>query len=191
MIANLPRDHPYWHVKTIINERFIDIKSIYFSYYEYIPQSLLDNREVFSISAREFLDEEKVSLILKNTPENRELSIHSAVEMNQGGIQHIPMADMSTGSIAQIEKLRPFLGDDLFNRFEWYKSGRSFHGYGLALIADKEWVSLMGTFLLANQKGLAPTVDPRWVGHRLVAGYSALRWTKNTEHYLRSPQSIK
>lgn len=103
---------------------------------------------------------------------------------------HIPMVDMSTGSVAQLAKLRPFLGEELFQRFKWYKSGRSFHGYGRTLVTSSEWSALMGTLLLANQKGLAPTVDPRWVGHRLIAGYAALRWTKNTPHYINLPKEI-
>ncbi|MHB1292207.1 MAG: primase 1D-like protein [Sulfuricella sp.] len=38
---------------------------------------------------------------------------------------------------------------------------------------------------------MSPTVDPRWVGHRLISGYAALRWTKNTEQYLNTPTLIE
>lgn len=48
----------------------------------------------------------------------------------------------------------------------------------------------MGKLFLATQVGVPPTVDPRWVGHRLIAGYAALRWTKNTPHYVDTPKKL-
>lgn len=186
----IPAGHPYWHARSIVDENRDEIAILHFSYYDYIPQSLIDRRKIFTISSREFLDSSAVADIMQNTPHGRELAFHSNILSVSGELKHIPMIDMSTGSVAQLAKLRPFLGEELFERFTWFKSGRSFHGYGKVLVSEREWLVLMGTFLLANQKGLAPTVDPRWVGHRLIAGYSALRWTKNTSYYLNLPSEI-
>jgi hypothetical protein len=142
------------------------------------------------VSLDEFLNEGFVGNLIQSTPSGSDLAFHSLVTTRDSDDLHIPMVDMSTGSVAQLEKLRPFLSATLFEKFKWYRSGRSFHGYANTLIAPKEWASLMGTLLLANQKGLHPTVDPRWIGHRLIAGYSALRWTKNTAHYIELPRAI-
>lgn len=190
MTSNIPIGHPYWNAKLIVEAHLNEISTLYFSYYDYIPQSLIDRRKIFTISPQNFLDSDFIESVFKNTPINQELAFHSKILATNGVYKHIPMIDMSTGSTAQLAKLKPFLGEDTFHDFKWFKSGRSFHGYGNILLSEKEWVEFMGKLLLANQKGLAPTVDPRWVGHRLIAGYSALRWTKNTNYYLSLPNSI-
>lgn len=190
MISIIPSGHPYWHVRSIVENFRSEIRVLYFSYYEYIPQSLIDNRETFSLSAEDFLEPSTIEATLRRTPSDREMAIHSMVDMQSGERRHIPMVDMSTGSAAQLAKLRPVLGEELFQRFKWYRSGRSFHGYGRSLITSSEWTALMGLLLLANQKGHPPTVDPRWVGHRLIAGYASLRWTKKTPHYINLPKEI-
>lgn len=100
------------------------------------------------------------------------------------------MIDLSTSSRAHLKKLLAYLGESVFYGFSWYESGRSFHGYGSRLLTKSEWIEFMGILLLSNQKDLKPTVDPRWIGHRLIGGYSALRWTKNTYHYLNFPSKI-
>jgi hypothetical protein len=110
--------------------------------------------------------------------------------MSDNQTLHLVMVDMSTGARAHLEKLRAFIGDNYADKIAWYRSGRSFHGYGDTLLTGELWVRFMGLLLLANQPSLEPTVDPRWIGHRLLAGYAALRWTKNTEHYLSAPSSI-
>jgi hypothetical protein len=190
VIKSIPPWHPYWHIRSFVEELQSEIQTLYFSYYEYIPQSIIDNRKIFGLSTSEFLDKNTIEAIIQSTPPSQELAFHSKVDVRHGESKHIPMVDMSTGSEAQLAKLKPFLGEDLFKRFKWYKSGRSFHGYGRLLVMSNEWAALLGMLLLANQKGFAPTVDPRWVGHRLIAGYASLRWTKNTPHYINLPREI-
>lgn len=122
---------------------------------------------------------------------DQELAIHSDVRLATGELKHLVMVDMSTSSRAHLDKLRVFLGDHFFQQISWFASGRSFHGYGATLLSGDEWVRFMGLLLLANRPKLEPTVDPRWIGHRLLAGYSALRWTRNTPHYLVAPTLIE
>lgn len=190
MIPAIPPSHPYWQLRTLAQSQSGVISKFNLSYYEYVPQSLLDTRQLLAVSLQDFLNEAFIEKIIQSTPSGCDLAFHSLVTTMESDDLHIPMVDMSTGSAAQLEKLRPFLSNFLFNKFKWYKSGRSFHGYANALVVPKEWASLMGKLLLANQKGLHPAVDPRWIGHRLIAGYSALRWTKNTAHYIELPRAI-
>lgn len=186
----IPRNHPYWHVRGILfNNK--NIASATLSYYHYIPQSISDDRHTFKIERNNFLDEHYVAEILNSGPYESELAIHSNVQTYTGEEFHIPMIDMSTPSRAHLLKLRPYIGDDSFSSFSWFSSGRSFHGYGSYLVNHAAWTQLMGILLLANQKDMKPLVDPRWIGHRLLAGYSALRWTKRTSYYINTPTHIE
>lgn len=188
-MTELDKNHPYWHVRTIVNNEPI-INSLYFSYYFYRPQSLVDERSIFAISRESFLDSIHISNLVKNCPTDRDFAFHSYLDCFDGTKRHIPMVDMSTASRAHLLKLKSFLDLETYYGFVWFESGRSFHGYGSRLINNNEWISHMGQLLLSNQKDLKPTVDPRWIGHRLIAGYSALRWSRNTEHYIKLPQRI-
>lgn len=188
-MISLYDEHPYWGLRTIV-EQDEEIERLSFSYYTYVPQSLQDVRVGFFVSRSEFLQKDYVDKVICGTPLGQELALHSTIFHKSRGLVHIPMVDMSTGSSAQLEKVKPILGDEIFNNFEWYRSGRSYHGYGRCLMSHKEWIIQMGKLLLVNKLGVPPTVDPRWVGHRLIAGYSALRWTKNTAHYIDNPKKI-
>lgn len=44
--------------------------------------------------------------------------------------------------------------------------------------------------LLANPKNDKQVVDSRWVAHRLIAGYAALRWTSHQNQYLSVPALV-
>ena len=127
---------------------------------------------------------------MESVPSGQELAIHSDMLLANGHRKHLVMVDMSTSAKAHLEKLRQFLGEEFFRQITWFDSGRSFHGYGDSLLTEGNWTRFMGLLLLANQPRLEPTVDPRWIGHRLMAGYAALRWTKNTEHYLGLPTDL-
>lgn len=186
----LSPQHPYWYVRSIVSDNST-INYLYFSFYAYSPQTVADDRSVFRVPVEQFLDPKFMSEFLASVPAGQEAAIHSSVELADGGTRHLVLVDMATSSKAHLEKLRVFLGDHFFQRMVWFSSGRSFHGYGADLLTDHEWVQFMGLLLLANKPRLEPTVDPRWIGHRLKAGYSALRWTKNTSHYIISPSRVR
>lgn len=190
MTRHLPSTHPYWLVRELAAKAQDSIRRLHLSHYVYVPQTISDNRCLVELEIADFIQPKFVEEVINSIPTDRELAFHSLVSLTDGSEAHIPLIDMSTGSAAQLEKLRPYLGADLYGLFEWYRSGRSFHGYAAALVSPKQWAAMLGVLLLANQKGLAPTVDPRWIGHRLIAGYSALRWTKNTRYYIELPKSI-
>lgn len=185
----IPNSHPYWHVRQII-ERHSQIAAIPVSYYTYRPRTIHDERTIRLITREDFLNPHQMLSFLQATPVDQEMAIHSDMRLTDGNHLHLLMIDMSTSSKAQIEKIRPFLGYEFFQTISWFFSGRSFHGYGKSLITKDNWTKFMGLLLLANQPHFEPTVDPRWIGHRLVAGYSALRWTSNTNYYLSLPSII-
>jgi hypothetical protein len=68
-----------------------------------------------------------------------------------------------------------------------YNSGRSYHIYAYALLSTRRWTQFMGRCLLLNRPDRSELVDARWVGHRLLAGYGALRWTHGNVWYLSEP----
>lgn len=185
----IPKSHPYWHVRSIV-ERHGGVVAVPVSYYNYEPQTVADNRTTWLMSTEEFLDPQRVLAALESTPAGQEMAVHSDLRLSSGKRSHLVMVDMSTSSKAHLEKLRTFLGDNFFQTISWFASGRSFHGYGESMLLESDWVKFMGLLLLANQPRLEHTVDPRWIGHRLVAGYASLRWTKNTHHYLGLPTSL-
>lgn len=182
-------DHPYWHVRSVIAANQSAIRSVELSYYSYVARTVFDDRQVFSISPAHFVDLDTIEDVFRCCPIEMEVAMHSKLVMMSGEVLHIPMIDMSTGSAAQLHKLEPIIGQKFFD-FTWYKSGRSYHGYGQTLINERTWCAFMGELLLANQIGRPHMVDPRWIGHRLISGYSALRWSRNTQQYLDFPRKL-
>jgi hypothetical protein len=188
-MTELAINHPYWHTRDIINdEPSVDFVNL--SFYIYRPHSTIDERSTYPIARTDFLEPSRVLEFIDSCPKDRDVAFQSNITCHDGSIRHIPMVDMATGARAHLEKLKLSLGEETYYEFVWFESGRSFHGYGSRLVNHDEWISHMGRLLLGNQKDLKPTVDPRWIGHRLIAGYSALRWSKNTHHYLKMPQKI-
>lgn len=185
----IPRSHPYWLVRSVV-ERRNDVVAVPASYYTYLPRTVADTRSEWLIPTEEFLNPERMLGYMEQTPEGQEMAVHSNIMLASQEPVHLVMIDMATSSKAHLEKLRVFLGDNFFYKISWYDSGRSFHGYGDSILTEADWVKFMGLLLLANQPNLEPTVDPRWIGHRLLAGYASLRWTNHSRHYLRMPASL-
>ncbi len=188
-MSTFPDSHPYWHLRALV-EAEPDLTSVEFSYYQYVPQTVADSREVFRCQRSAFLNPGHVGDIANTPPEGAELACHSRAYFRDGSLRHVLMVDMSTAARAHLDKLRTFLGEQTFGSISWFSSGRSFHGYGSEWVDQENWVKFMGLLLLANRRGFEPTVDPRWIGHRLLAGYSALRWTRHTGFYLSTPKRV-
>lgn len=177
--------HPLLVVERLRAE-YGDGASCTFSVYEYQPQSILDKRRMFDVPISE-VTRPWLEATLAALPTGTELALHSSTVVDEETL-HIPMVDFATRSRAQLPKLNDYLGRKVADNMLWFDSGRSFHGYGVTLVTANEWRQLMGRLLLANQPNLLPLIDPRWVGHRLIAGYSALRWSCNTSQYIQAPQ---
>lgn len=182
--------HPYWHVQSVLKGA-PNISSVFASYYVYQPQSLFDSRRTFEVSRSRFLNQVYVESLVEACPPLHEIAFHSAVSCNTGEVKHLPMVDMATEDLGILAEVNDFLVEGDFHGFVWYESGRSFHGYGSLFISHSEWILLMGKLLLCNPRSGANIVDPRWIGHRLIGGYSALRWSKNTPQYHSIPRRLQ
>jgi hypothetical protein len=182
------KDHPYFFV-----EKLKEKKNIIFqlSKYIYKPDSLFDERECIDIVSDNF-SENYIAKLINSLNCDQELAIHSKVLVN-GRLMHIPMIDFSiedsltADTIYRLKKLLPI---NIFKNMAFYDSGRSLHAYSTTLISPKQWVEFMGRLLLVNKRDLE-IIDNRWVGHRLLGGYSSLRWSNNSGQYLCAPRIIK
>lgn len=183
------KKHPSLIIQEIVRKYGTEIE-FEFSHYIYVPRTIDDQRTTFHVSAKE-LTLLKLEELCNSTPTGTELALHSKVLFPDKLIMHIPMIDLAARATGIIRRVIDVLPPELLGSMIWFESGRSYHGYGTVLISPEEWVKLMGRFLLVNQPQLLPVVDPRWIGHRLISGYSALRWTKNTGHYLQKPELAK
>lgn len=188
-IINQTNNHPRFIVHKLIEIYGHDLV-FEFSYYTYKKNTLVDERRTFKVLSKDITDEYLIDLC-KETPNGNNLALHSTIYLNNGSIKHIPMVDLSTKAVGVISSVLNVLPKLLVSKMIWYESGRSFHGYGTKLISNEEWIQLMGRLLLVNQPQQQPIVDSRWIGHRLIAGYSALRWTKNTDDYIQVPKLLK
>lgn len=162
-----------------------------FSQYHYRPRSLFDERAEFNCIAGEVTPEWLANRIA-DLPPGWDLALNSTVRTRHGKLLHVPMVDFSCEdflSIASIE-VKEVIGRDVFDEMIFFDSGRSFHAYSTELVNGKRWIELMGRLLLLNIPGRPPIVDARWVGHRLIGGYSALRWSANSAHYLHEPRRV-
>jgi hypothetical protein len=152
----------------------------HFSLYTYVPQSLDDRRWPIRVHLEEvtpvWLGEQLASL-----GQNEELAMHSTLTQGRR-VMHIPMVDFVVKSTAVGEVAR-WADQQLKVRLVFFDSGRSLHAYGAGPVSQTHWVRLMGLLLLGNLPDQEPVVDSRWIGHRLLAGYSSLRWSKNTPQY--------
>lgn len=77
-----------------------------------------------------------------------------------------------------------------FDGWTFFKSGRSYHGYGPLILQNiGEFHRSLGRLLQLNDKNLR-IVDERWVGHTLENGGTQLRWTNQAEKYLGMPELV-
>lgn len=174
------RVHPIDFVESILaaNKR---IKEVQLSVYRYHPQSLFDDREpTLHVPTAELRD--AYGRFVKELKKGEDIAFHSMVKMADGVEKHFGLLDFQAGtteiavvtqaSEVLIEQYRP-------HKAALVHSGRSYHLYLGTLFDQAQWVGFMGRVLLLNLRDQPPTIDPRWIGHRLMAGYGALRWSAN------------
>lgn len=183
--------HPYSMIGDYLSSMCPPDSKVHLSRYHYSPQTVADSRVVCELQLSEF-SWSVVSHLQSELGSDEELAFHSTITMPSGDQRHLPMLDFS-GHVDHeaVATLRSVLGANLTASLRLYTSGRSYHGYFLCLLDHEEWHKLMGTFLLLNLPDRPPVADARWVGHRLRAGYAALRWSANTRHYLAPPRAVQ
>lgn len=182
-------EHPFQHIFEM--SRNWDGAVLEFSLYSYKPQSILDDRTTISVKVEDF-DRLWLENVLTQMREGEELAFHSKVKKGNRNL-HVPLIDFSCSSsnldLAK-NKLRKVLANNIVSGLQYYDSGRSMHAYGSCLMQKKEWLEVMGALLLANFPNELPIVDSRWIGHRLMGGFTSLRWTSNSGAYLKVPSLL-
>lgn len=160
-----------------------------FSKYKYIPQSFSDQRVSFGLPLYQ-LNEMSLFNIISDLGEGEELAIHSIVS-DIGREFHIPLIDFGNKDMSVIDS-SPLkeLSNHWGMTFQIYSSGRSYHAYGNRLLSTPDWIKFMGSLLLLNKPGVYKLIDDRWIGHRILAGYAALRWSNNSSHYKKIPSRV-
>lgn len=179
--------HPLSFMLNFCDE-YPEISELEFSIYRYLPRSVIDPRQVLRIPAKSFKTE--IISRLEHLEFDEELACHSRVYIKSTpeNVFHIPMIDFSEEAVDfAIEDILGLMKDFDCDRGALYNSGRSFHFYGFTLLNTVNWARFMGRLLLLNIPKIREIVDCRWVGHRLLAGYGALRWSKNTSTYKQLP----
>ena len=178
--------HPICWVKEVLNGYLNCSIHLNLSRYSYEPQSFRDERQELSISASE-LTESYLLAELINLESDCELAFHSKLYLNST-VMHLPMIDFgSKGAEPSASGVLKELCNYWGMGFNIFSSGRSYHAYGNKLLDHQQWLQFMGSLLLLNKPSGYKLIDERWVGHRIMGGYSALRWSKNTSHYKKFP----
>jgi hypothetical protein len=162
-----------------------------FSRYLYRPNSIFDEREVFQVAGGELSDDWLADQLRQLKPE-WELALNSVVTDSRGRRMHIGMIDFMPGADAVVARrlIQRYIGDDASLQTHLFNSGRSLHGYVMRLIKPGDFGEYLGRLLLMNQVGDSPIVDARWVGHRLMGGYCALRWSSNSRRHSDLPARV-
>lgn len=182
--------HPIRFVQGLAQRHGYDIE-LSFSSYFYRPASVFDERYAFWVSASEVNDAWLLDQI-SSLPEGWEIAFNSLMKDGRGRTQHVGLVDFAEGASIDLIKSAVYklLGENALRLLQVYESGRSYHGYIEEIMIPKEWRSFLGRLLLMNDVSSNPVVDSRWVGHRLVGGYCALRWSMNSTWYLSMPTRV-
>lgn len=185
----IERDHPFFGLSELFN---IEGANFTFSKYKYVADSLFDEREIIKVNSEQ-ISETWICSQIESLIENQELALHSLVNI-RGRNFHIPMIDFSLDqefSMDVYDRIARYIPKKVLSEISFYSSGRSYHAYSLNLLGPKEWLEFMGRLLLINPPHSSSIIDSRWIGHRLIGGFSSLRWSNNTNQYLAMPRKIK
>lgn len=123
---------------------------------------------------------EEIKELVEEEREKFILSAMSVVKMEDGSFAHIPMIDFSSSGVGHdLSKAKEGLGKIRQKRGFLLNSGNGLHYYGLNLLSKDEWPQFLGRCLLLNMRETR-IVDHRFIGHRLIDGYSCLRVTAHS-----------
>jgi len=163
------------------------VREVFMSIYRNHPQSLMDDRISYRVPVAQL--RARYEALACNLRKNEEIAFHSLVRT--GGPtgrsnKHLPLVDFRSRDRSSVEKTaQTLIGEYAVERAALFESGRSFHLYLGLLLSQEVWVKFMGRLLLLNARQGPILTDARWVGHRLMGGYGALRWSANTSPYAK------
>jgi hypothetical protein len=181
-----PETHPVGIVREL-RERYGGDLMLQFSRYRDVPGSPNDLRVSLVVQCQHVTTSWLRRELTRLDP-SEELALESRVRI-AGTLKHIPMLDFKGTRRYQRRTLARVLPPGYANGMRVFFSGRSFHAYWPRLVTEREWIQFMGAALLCNTSR-ANIIDERWVGHRLIGGYAALRWSCNSTKHQRYPVRV-
>ncbi|MDC8010964.1 hypothetical protein [Tahibacter soli] len=183
--------HPVQVAYDLADRYGLELK-LSFSEYFYRPQAALDERTTYFVPIVE-ITPDWVAEKIRSLKPGWELALNSKIIDPRNRISHIPMIDFFSADHPDTDSIafNEIVGREIANELTLFNSGRSFHAYSTTLLGKGDWIAFMGRLLLLNMPNLPQVVDTRWVGHRLVGGYSALRWSANSSHHQRMPYLVR
>lgn len=186
MNIEIQKNHPFYLFRKVLDAH-PEIEKVELAHYHYHKQSLFDERRILTVPARD-LTQAKLRIFLEHLSVGKELAVQSRVYTRKQEIFHIPMIDFHGEVNTDILKtLKNYIHHDIYQKMHFFLSGRSYHAYSEKLLNQEEWKQFMYSLLLINSPGQTDIIDTRWVAHRLLAGYGALRWSWNTKQYKQAP----
>jgi len=191
--ALIVQGHPCLLVEQIVARRGADLIFTY-SRYEVAPpglQAAAPRSNMLQVPACDVTPDWLADRFAELGP-NEEMAWHSWVECKGVGF-HIPMIDFFSRPTHSVlcEVSRMLTAEmGLSRHFDFFETGRSFHGYFSDLIPERAWPKYLGHLLSLNEHDRPPVIDTRWVGHALVRGFTALRWSHNTNRYRAMPRLV-
>lgn len=183
-------EHPIYQIQTQLIRRYPGL-CLEFSRYVYKEYGITESRETFHANDNE-IDKDWLKKQFEKLTSDQELAINSRV-IWKSKIFHVPMIDFTNVDMNEdIEKRIRIVNDFVGEKIWVYDSGNSFHGYYSCLIDERRWFQFLGKCLLCNSPRMLPNqiIDPRWIGHSLEHGFSALRWSKNTSRHRSIPSLV-
>jgi hypothetical protein len=189
--ALILEQHPILLVEKIVARYGADLIFTY-SRYEVAPpglQALAPRSPVLRVPACDVTSDWIADRFAELGP-NEEMAWHSWVECRGVG-SHIPMVDfVGRPPHSVVCELGHMLAAEmgLSSHLVLFETGRSFHGYFPDLISEHVWPKYLSQLLLMNEHAGSPVIDIRWVAHALARGFTALRWSHNTNRYRAMPR---
>jgi hypothetical protein len=182
--------HPLGFVHSLM-DKYGDELTLSFSKYYYRPNSVFDERETFEAPIFDVTTDWLESHV-GGLRSNWELAMNSLVRDRRGRSLHVGMIDfIGQPSVSLVRsRVHEMIATKEAKDLVLYDSGRSLHGYLLTLMPPAKWREFLGRLLLMNFVDEDPLVDSRWVGHRLIGGFSALRWSSNSSVHASDPRIL-
>ena len=187
------RVQPLEYVRSLLSRNHA-IREIELSTYVNVPESLTDLRESSRVKVKDVL--RRFSTLVQSLRPEQEIAFHSRVHVRieTGAIRprHLALVDFKTSDRGLAEEAAGRLvAEHGSPSAAFFASGRSYHLYIGVLLSEAHWTKFMGRVLLLNPRTGAALVDSRWIGHRLMSGFGALRWSANTPPYVQPPQLLR
>jgi hypothetical protein len=161
------------------------VRRVQLSTYRRLPRSTREERTVHHVASQLF--RRRFNALLRNVGESEEIAFDSILWSGAGPARHewhLPLVDFRSADLRRVRIASALLvGEYRTDRAALFASGRAYHLYLGVLLTREQWVEFMGRILLLNSRGKREVVDSRWVGHRLLGGFGALRWSANTARY--------